>query len=196
MGQRYLLKTWQVTLRGESFRKRGIVTGFELSGFVNAHDANSAKSRAIEIVQRKLDGLVNAESDKRRDSCGSLAQITNAEEAQEAPSLLLVECPLLQLRYDNPTSPPAVVINCAVASDGGSRWLQLSVDGQAKGYGLHRSIASRGTSRYEEISGEDGLLTKDELHDLLSMLDAILEHGMCAGIVHEFVKVLKKSALT
>ena len=94
------------------------------------------------------------------------------------------------------TSPPAVVINCAVASDGGSLWLQLSVDGQAMGYGLHRSIASRGTSRYEEISGEDGLLTKDELHDLLSMLDAILEHGMCAGIVHEFVKVLKKSALT
>lgn len=93
------------------------------------------------------------------------------------------------------TSPSAVVVNCAAASDGGSLWLQLSVEGQAKGYGLHRSTASRGTSRYEEISGEYGPLTKGELRDLLSMLDTIVEHGTCAGIVHEFVKVLKKSEL-
>lgn len=92
-------------------------------------------------------------------------------------------------------SPPAVVINCAVASDGGSLWLQLSVNGQAKGYGLERSIASRGTPRYDEITGENGLLTKDELQDLLATLADVPEHGTCAEIVHEFVKVLKKSAL-
>ncbi|WGS53753.1 hypothetical protein LFL96_22165 [Paraburkholderia sp. D15] len=93
------------------------------------------------------------------------------------------------------TSPSAVVANCAVASDGGSLWLQLSVDGEAKEYGLHRSTASRGTSRFEEISGEYGPLTKGELRDLLSLLDAIVEHRTCVGIVREFVKVLKKSDL-
>lgn len=92
-------------------------------------------------------------------------------------------------------SPPAVVINCAAASDGGSLWLQLSVGGQARGYSLYRSLAARGTPRYDEISGEDGLLKKDQLQGLLSTLEDVREYGTCAGVIDEFVKVLKKSAL-
>lgn len=90
-------------------------------------------------------------------------------------------------------SSPAVVTNCAVAPDGGSLWLELSMDGQAQGYSLQRSLASRGTPRYDEISGEDGRLTKDQLQNLQSTLEDVLTHGMCAGIVQEFLKVLRIS---
>lgn len=63
------------------------------------------------------------------------------------------------------------------------------------GYSLHRSRASHGTPRYDEISGEDGRLTKDQLQNLQSTLEDVLTHGMCAAIVQEFLKVLRKSAL-
>lgn len=90
--------------------------------------------------------------------------------------------------------PLVTVVNCAAASDGGSLWLQLSVDGQIKDYGLNRSIASRGTAEYGSVSGEQGPLSKDDLSELVLMLD-VPQQGMCAGLVEEFVQFLKTSAL-
>lgn len=94
----------------------------------------------------------------------------------------------------DPTPSPAIVVNCAAAADGGSLWLQLSVGGQIKNYGLDRSIVSRGTARYGAVNGEHGTLSKEEISELLLMLD-VPQQGMCAGLVAEFVQFLKKSAL-
>ncbi len=91
--------------------------------------------------------------------------------------------------------PVATVVNCAAASDGGSLWLQLSIDGQIKDYGLDRSLASRGTARYGSVSGERGPLSKEEISELVLMLD-VPQQGMCAGLVEEFVRFLKTSGLS
>ncbi|WP_054312624.1 hypothetical protein [Mesorhizobium sp. 1M-11] len=92
------------------------------------------------------------------------------------------------------TPSPATVVDCAAAADGGSLWVQLSVGGQIKNYTLNRSIASRGTPQYGEVSSEHGPLSKQELHDLVLVLD-VPQRGMYAGLVEEFVQFLKKSAL-
>lgn len=92
------------------------------------------------------------------------------------------------------TKPPlATVIDCAAAADGGSLWIQLSIGGRIRNYALNRSIASRGTPQYGEVSSEHGTLSKEEVSQLLLMLD-MPQHGMCAGLVEEFVQFLKKSA--
>lgn len=92
------------------------------------------------------------------------------------------------------TSPLATVVDCAAAADGGSLWIQLSIGGQVKNYTLNRSIASRGTAQYGQVSSQHGPLSKQELRDLLLVLD-VPRQGMCAGLVEEFVQFLKKSAL-
>lgn len=89
---------------------------------------------------------------------------------------------------------PAIVVDCAAAADGGSLWLQLSVGGQIRNYGLNRSLASRGTDQYGQISGEHGPLSKEELSQLLLALD-VPQQGMCAPLVEEFVRFMKTSAL-
>lgn len=90
--------------------------------------------------------------------------------------------------------PSAIVVDCAAASDGGSLWLQLSIDGQVKDYGLNRSLASRGTAQYGSVSGEHGPLSGEERSKLLLMLD-VPQLGMCAGLVEEFVQFLKTPAV-
>lgn len=92
------------------------------------------------------------------------------------------------------TASPAIVVDCAAAADGGSLWVQLSVGGQRRNYTLNRSIASRGTPQYGEVSSEHGPLSKEELRELLLVLD-VPRQGMCAGLVEEFAQFLKKSAL-
>jgi hypothetical protein len=88
----------------------------------------------------------------------------------------------------------AITIDCAFAPEGGSLFLQISVDGQTWDYVLNRSIASRGTACYEEISGKHGPLSKDELRDLLVALDHP-QDGTCADVAYEFVRVLKRANL-
>ncbi|MFE0016263.1 hypothetical protein ACFWXH_15540 [Mesorhizobium sp. NPDC059054] len=93
------------------------------------------------------------------------------------------------------TTPPLVtVVDCAAAADGGSLWVQLSIGDQIRNYTLNRSIASRGTAQYGQVSSEHGPLSKQELRDLLLVLD-VPQQGMCAGLVEEFVQFLKNSAL-
>lgn len=89
---------------------------------------------------------------------------------------------------------PAIVVDCAAAADGGSLWLQLSIGGQIRNYGLDRSLASRGTDRYGQISGERGRLSREELSELLLVLD-VPRQGICAPLVEEFVQFMKKLAL-
>lgn len=84
------------------------------------------------------------------------------------------------------------VVNCAAASDGGSLLLQLLIGGRTLNYALVRSIASRGTTHYEEICGEQGTLSKEERHDLMRKIDHP-QDDLCADVVHEFLKVLKRS---
>lgn len=92
------------------------------------------------------------------------------------------------------TASPAIVVDCAAAADGGSLWIQLSIGDQIRNYTLNRSIASRGTAQYGQVSSEHGPLSKQELRDLLLILD-VPQRGMCAGLVEEFAQFLKTSAL-
>jgi hypothetical protein len=88
----------------------------------------------------------------------------------------------------------AKAIDCAFAPDGGSLFLQILLDGQTRDYVLNRSIASNDTSRYGEICGKNGHLSKGELRDLLFALDGPLD-GKCAKVAHEFLLVLKNTIL-
>lgn len=100
--------------------------------------------------------------------------------------------------YDHPTEMEdtepnhGIVVDCAAASDGGSLFLQLPVGGRTLNFVLNRSIASRGTTHYDEIRGEQGPLSKEELHDLMREIDRP-QDGPCVEVVREFVKVLKRS---
>jgi hypothetical protein len=92
------------------------------------------------------------------------------------------------------TPSRAITTDCAVSPDGGSLFLQILVDDQTCDYVLNRSIASRSTSCYEEISGEHGPLSKGELRDLLVALDHP-QDGTFADVAYEFVRVLKRADL-
>ncbi|WP_175942704.1 hypothetical protein [Burkholderia pyrrocinia] len=91
--------------------------------------------------------------------------------------------------------PTVIVTDGAAAADGGSLWIQVSVNGQIRNYGLDRALASRGTPRHDAISGANGLLSKGERQELLSLLERIADSGAWAGIAGTFMQVLKQSAV-
>ncbi|VWB38411.1 hypothetical protein BLA14095_01568 [Burkholderia lata] len=86
-----------------------------------------------------------------------------------------------------------IVTDGASAADGGSLWIRIDVGGQARNYLLDRALASRGTPRYNTISGEHGSLSKGERKELLVLLRSIADPAMWAGIVGTFVQVLRES---
>ncbi|VWB97374.1 hypothetical protein [Burkholderia lata] len=91
------------------------------------------------------------------------------------------------------TVPTVIVTDGAAAADGGSLWIRLDVNGQARNYGLDRALASRGTPRYNIISGAHGPLSKGERKELLALLRSIADPAMWAGMVGTFVQVLQAS---
>ncbi|MDN7877207.1 hypothetical protein [Burkholderia aenigmatica] len=91
------------------------------------------------------------------------------------------------------TVPTVVVTDGAAATDGGSLWIRIAVNGQAHNYLLDRALASRGTPRYNTISGAHGPLSKAERKILLALLRRLADPAMCAGIVGTFVQVLQES---
>jgi len=54
------MKVWQVYGEGEAFVIDGKAMAFELSGFVEAEDANAAFSRACELAMRDHPALAQA----------------------------------------------------------------------------------------------------------------------------------------
>ncbi|VWC57501.1 hypothetical protein BLA17378_01789 [Burkholderia aenigmatica] len=91
------------------------------------------------------------------------------------------------------TVPTVVVTDGAAAADGGSLWLQIAVNGQVRNYRLDRALTSRGTPRYNTISGGHGPLSKAERKALLALLRRIADPAMWAGMVGTFVQVLQES---
>ncbi|MBN3830962.1 hypothetical protein [Burkholderia sp. Ac-20344] len=84
-----------------------------------------------------------------------------------------------------------IVTDGAAAADGGSLWIRITVNGQARNYLLDRALTSRGTPRYNTISGEHGPLSKGERKELLVLLRSIADPAMWAGIAGTFVQVLQ-----
>ncbi|AOR71440.1 hypothetical protein BBJ41_28665 [Burkholderia stabilis] len=93
------------------------------------------------------------------------------------------------------TAPTVVVTDGAAATDGGSLWIRISVNGQIGNYLLDRALTSRGTPRYDEIRGANGPLSKGERQELLLLLARIADPGMWAGIVDTFMQVLTQPAV-
>jgi len=91
------------------------------------------------------------------------------------------------------TVPTVIVTDGAAAADGGSLWIQVAVNGQARNYSLDRALASRGTPRYNTISGTHGPLSKGQRKELLTLLRSIADPAMWAGMVGTFVQVLQAS---
>ncbi|VWB14512.1 hypothetical protein BLA23254_00522 [Burkholderia lata] len=91
------------------------------------------------------------------------------------------------------TVPTVIVTDGAAAADGGSLWIQVAVNGQARHYSLDRALASRGTPRYNTISGTHGPLSKGQRKELLALLRSIADPAMWAGMVGTFVQVLQAS---
>jgi hypothetical protein len=87
--------------------------------------------------------------------------------------------------------PTVIVTDGAAAADGGSLWIRIAVNGQSRNYALDRALASRGTPRYNTISGAHGPLSKGERKELLSLLRSIADPAMWAGMVGTFVQVLQ-----
>ncbi|WP_423395452.1 hypothetical protein [Burkholderia sp. LMG 21824] len=50
--------------------------------------------------------------------------------------------------------PTVIVTDGAAAADGGSLWIRIDVNGQAGNLLPDRALASRGTPRYNAISGD------------------------------------------
>ena len=92
-------------------------------------------------------------------------------------------------------APTVIVTDVAAVADGGSLWIRISVDGQVRNYSLDRALASRGTPRYDTISGGDGVLSKGERQELRGLLANIADPAMWAGIVGTFIEVLKRPDL-
>jgi len=91
------------------------------------------------------------------------------------------------------TAPTTVMVtDGAAAADGGSLWIQISIDGQVRNYLLDRALASRGTPRYDTICGAHGVLSKGERKELRGWLTCIADPAMWAGIVSTFVEVLSR----
>ncbi|CAB3750414.1 hypothetical protein B7G54_06305 [Burkholderia puraquae] len=91
------------------------------------------------------------------------------------------------------TVPVVIVTDGAAAADGGSLWIRIAVNGQARNYLLDRALTSRGTPRYNTISGEHGPLSKGDRKELLALLRSIADPAMWAGIAGAFVQVLQAS---
>ncbi|AKM43028.1 hypothetical protein WR30_30105 [Burkholderia contaminans FFH2055] len=89
--------------------------------------------------------------------------------------------------------PTVIVTDGAAAADGGSLWIRIAVDGQARHYSLDRALASRGTPRYNTISGAHGPLSKGERKELLALLRSIADPVMWAAMVATFIQVLQAS---
>jgi hypothetical protein len=89
-------------------------------------------------------------------------------------------------------------INTATAADGGSLWLGFGEFSQGQGYFLNRSIVARGTPAYEQISDEQGVLSREGLRDLLDKLlsirDAMTREDPNFETVNEFLGVLQRQA--
>ncbi|WP_431227804.1 hypothetical protein [Burkholderia contaminans] len=92
------------------------------------------------------------------------------------------------------TARTVIVTDGAAVADGGSLWIRIAVNGNASNYSLNRSLAARGTPRYNTISGEHGPLSKGERKELLALLRSIADPAMWAGMVGTFVQVLQASA--
>ena len=73
------------------------------------------------------------------------------------------------------TARTVIVTDGAAAADGGSLWIRIAVNGNASNYSLNRSLAARGTPRYNTISGEHGPLSKGERKELLALLRSIAD---------------------
>ncbi|MCA8404634.1 hypothetical protein LGN09_07015 [Burkholderia cenocepacia] len=91
------------------------------------------------------------------------------------------------------TAPTVIVTDGAALADGGSLWIRILVDGQARDYSLDRALASRGTPRYDSIRGAHGVLSNEERRALRVLLERIADPAMWAGIVDTFIQVLKRS---
>ncbi|MCA8000844.1 hypothetical protein [Burkholderia metallica] len=91
------------------------------------------------------------------------------------------------------TVPTVIVTDGAAAADGGSLWIRIDVNRQARHYVLDRALASRGTPRYNTVSGEHGPLSKGERKKLLALLRSIADPAMWAGMVGTFIQVLQAS---
>ncbi|VWC71362.1 hypothetical protein BLA39750_00557 [Burkholderia lata] len=91
------------------------------------------------------------------------------------------------------TVPTVIVTDGAAAADGGSLWIRIAVNGEARNYSLNRALDSRGTPRYNTISGAHGPLSKGERKELLALLRNIVDPAMWAGMVGTFIQVLQAS---
>ncbi|CAN0644868.1 hypothetical protein [Burkholderia cepacia] len=91
------------------------------------------------------------------------------------------------------TVPTVIVTDGAAAADGGSLWIRIDVNGQARDYVLDRALASRGTPRYNTIRGAHGPLSKDERKEALALLRSIADPAMWAVMVGTFTQVLQAS---
>lgn len=91
------------------------------------------------------------------------------------------------------TVPTVIVTDGAAAADGGSLWIRIAVNGQARNYSLNRALASRGTPHYNSISGAHGPLSKGERKELLALLRSIADPAMWAAMVGTFMQVLQAS---
>lgn len=89
--------------------------------------------------------------------------------------------------------PTVIVTDGAAVADGGSLWIRIAVDGQARDYSLDRALASRGTPRYDSIRGTHGVLSNEERRALRVLLERIADPAMGAGIVGTFIEVLKRA---
>ncbi|HHX4057123.1 MAG: hypothetical protein ACN6QT_00765 [Burkholderia contaminans] len=89
--------------------------------------------------------------------------------------------------------PTVIVTDGAAAADGGSLWIRIAVNGQPRDYSLDRALASRGTPRYDTISGAHGPLSKGERKELLALLCSIADAAMWVGMVGTFIQVLLAS---
>ena len=89
-------------------------------------------------------------------------------------------------------TPTVIVTDGAAAADGGSLWIRISVDGEARDYSLDRALASRGTPRYDSIRGAHGVLSERERRELRGLLERIADPAMWAGIVDTFIQVLTR----
>ena len=86
--------------------------------------------------------------------------------------------------------PTAIVTDGAAAADGGSLSIRIDANGQARNVLLpDRALASRGTPRYNAISGEHGPLWKGKRKKWLALLRSIAASAMWAGRVGAFMQV-------
>ena len=88
-----------------------------------------------------------------------------------------------------------MIIDCAVAMDGGSLGLVLKGAAGEENYALIRSILAIGTDRFNRVEGADGLLSESQelvLYSKLIEAQASLPPDVpCVEILTEFINVLR-----